>query len=293
MYFEKRWFQYSVLLFLALIWGSSFILMKIGLNAFTSEQVAALRIVLASLALLPFAVKSLKSFRKQDLKSLLIISIIGSLIPAFFFTKAETRIDSALAGMLNSLTPVFTLIIGILFYEIHFNKRQIFGLLIGLAGAYILLNDGKSISLTNINSYALFVVAATICYSISVNEVKAHLTHLNGIQLTSLSFLIAGPVAFVYLLTTDFTPALASQDFLVSFGAIAALGIIGTALAMLFMNHLIGYVSAVFASTVTYIIPIFAIFWGILAGETITAFHFTGMAVILIGIALVNSKSKN
>ena len=120
--------------------------MKIGLNAFTSEQVAALRIVLASLALLPFAVKSLKSFRKQDLKSLLIISIIGSLIPAFFFTKAETRIDSALAGMLNSLTPVFTLIIGILFYEIHFNKRQIFGLLIGLAGAYILLNDGKSIS---------------------------------------------------------------------------------------------------------------------------------------------------
>ncbi len=291
MYFDKRWFQYTVLLFLAFIWGSSFILMKIGLQAFTSQQVAALRVVLASLVLLPFAVKSLKSFRKQDLKSLLIISIIGSLIPAFFFTKAETRIDSALAGMLNSLTPVFTLIIGILFYEIKFNRRQIFGLLIGLAGAFILMNDGRSIALSSINSYALFVVAATICYSISVNEVKAHLTHLNGIQLTSLSFLIAGPIALGYLLTTDFAPVLANQDMLISFGAIAVLGIIGTALAMLFMNHLLGYVSAVFASTVTYFIPVFAIFWGLVAGEVITVYHIAGMAIILIGIALVNTKN--
>ena len=292
MYFEKRWFQYTILMFLALIWGSSFILMKIGLEAFTSEQVAALRIVLASLVLLPFALKSLKEFRKKDLKSLLIVSIIGSLIPAFFFTKAETRIDSALAGMLNSLTPVFTLIIGILFYEIHFTRKQILGLLIGLAGAYILLNNGQSFALNNINNYALFVVAATVCYSLSVNEVKANLVHLNGIQLTSLSFLIAGPIALIYLLTTDLNLVFTNPDWVAAFAAIAALAIMGTAFAMLFMNNLIRYVSAVFASTVTYFIPVFAIFWGVVAGEVITGFHIAGMTIILIGIALVNIKTK-
>lgn len=290
MYFEKRWFQYSVLTFLALIWGSSFILMKIGLMSFTSEQVAGLRIVFASVVLLPFAVKSLKVFRKKDLKSLLLVGIIGSLIPAFLFTKAETHIDSALAGMLNSLTPVFTLIIGILFYEIKFKWWQALGLFIGLLGAFILINTEQSISFTNINFYALLVVAATICYGLSVNEVKARLTHLNGIELTSLSFMIAGPVALIYLLTTDFSNVSQNPEWLLHFSAIAVLGIIGTALAMLFMNQLIRFVSPVFASTVTYIIPVFAIFWGIVAGEIITVYHVAGMIVILIGIGLVNRK---
>jgi len=290
MYFEKRWFQYLVLTFLALIWGSSFILMKIGLKSFTSEQVAALRIVLASAVLLPFAVKSLKVFRKRDLKSLLLVAIIGSLIPAFLFTKAETRIDSALAGMLNSLTPVFTLIIGILFYEIKFKWWQAIGLLIGLLGALVLINTGHGVLFTNINFYALLVVAATICYGLSVNEVKAKLTHLNGIELTSLSFMIAGPIALIYLFTTDFTPVFHNPDWLLHFSAIAVLGVIGTALAMLFMNQLIRFVSPVFASTVTYIIPVFAIFWGIVAGEIITVYHIVGMIIILIGISLVNKK---
>lgn len=292
MYFEKRWFQYLVLLLLALIWGSSFILMKIGLMSFSSEQVAALRIVLAALALLPFAKKSFKSLRKKDIKSLLIVGIIGSLIPAFLFTKAETHINSALAGMLNSLTPVFTLIVGIFFYEIKFKWWQATGLLIGLFGAFLLINTEHSLSLTNINSYALLVVIATVCYATNVNEIKAKLPHLNGIEITSLSFMIAGAIAFIYLLTTDFTPVFQHSDWLLHFSAIAVLGVIGTALALLFMNQLIHFVTPVFASTVTYIIPIFAIFWGIVAGEHISTYHIVGMAIILFGITLVNKKDK-
>ncbi len=292
MYFEKLWFQYAVIIFLAFIWGSSFILMKIGLQSFSFEQVGALRIVLASLVLLPLAIKNLKVLRKKDIKSLLIVSVIGGLIPSFLFTKAETSIDSALAGMLNSLTPVFTLLIGMFFYKIKSNLRQLAGSIIGLIGAFILLNEGENISFTEINSYALFVVVATICYSISVNEVKTHLTHLNGIELTSLSFMFAGPIALIYVLTTDFSPVFIHTDWLISFAAISSLGIIGTALAMLFMNHLIRYVTPVFASSVTYIIPVFAIFWGIVAGETITLWHIAGMVIILIGIALINSKKK-
>ena len=292
MYFEKRWFQYVVLLSLALIWGSSFILMKIGLMSFSSEQVAALRIVLAALVLVPFAFKSFKSLRKQDIKSLLIVGFIGSFIPAFLFTKAETHIDSALAGMLNSLTPVFTLIIGVLFYEIKFKWWQALGLLIGLFGAFVLINTGHSLSFANINYFALLVIVATVCYSVNVNEVKARLSHLNGIEITSLSFMIAGPIAFIYLLTTDFTPVFQNPDWFLHFSAIAVLGIIGTALALLFMNQLIRFVTPVFASTVTYIIPIFAIFWGIVAGENISTYHITGMAIILFGIALVNKKDK-
>jgi drug/metabolite transporter (DMT)-like permease len=275
---------------LAFIWGSSFILMKIGLKSFSSNQAAAVRIVLASLVLLPIAIQNRKKIQRKDLKSLLIAGFIGSFFPAFLFMKAETRIDSSIAGILNSLTPVFTLLVGLLVHRTQFRWIQIMGLILGLAGATGLMLAGDGFQVGAFNSYALYIVLATCFYAISINQIKAKLPHLTGVQVTSFSFLFIGPVSFIYLLTTDFTPVLANPGWPGHLAALATLGILGSAFAMLLMNSLIRYSSAVGASSVTYIIPIFAIMWGIIYGEKVNMLHVICMGFILAGIYLINSK---
>jgi drug/metabolite transporter (DMT)-like permease len=291
MIWEKRGFQFSILLLLAFVWGSSFILMKIGLKSFSPEQAGALRIVMASLVLLPLSIRNLKNLQKKDLKSLLIAGFIGSFFPAFLFMKAETQINSSLAGMLNSLTPVFTLLVGMLFHQTIFRWMQGIGLTLGLVGACGLILAGDGFHLGTVNSYAFYIVLATCFYAISINQIKAKLSHLNGIQVTSLSFLFIGPVALLGLLTTDFTPVIADPAWPFHLLALAALGIVGTAMAMLLMNSLIRYSSAVAASSVTYVIPVFAILWGVLDGEKVTLLHLVCMGFILSGVYLISRKT--
>jgi drug/metabolite transporter (DMT)-like permease len=291
MPWKSKWFQFLVLLLLAFIWGSSFILMKTGLKSFSNSQVAAIRIFLASLVLLPYSLKNLSKISRKNIKSLLIAGFIGSFFPAFLFTKAETRIDSSVAGMLNSMTTIFTFIVGSLFYRTSFRKNQFIGLILGLSGALglIICNEG-TLSFGPFNSYALFIVLATWFYAINGNEIKTHLSYLSGIQITSLAFLFIGPVALIYLSMTSFATVSENPDWPFHLLAIAVLGIVGTALAMILMNSLIRYSSAVFTSSVTYIIPIFAIGWGIIDGEHITALHMVFMSVILAGVYLINRK---
>lgn len=292
MHWEKRWFQYFILFLLALTWGSSFILMKIGLKSFDFMQAASIRIMLASLVLLPVAIHNLKHLKKKDLKYLLVAGFIGSFIPAYLFTKAQTQIPSALAGMLNSLTPFFTLIIGLLMFKTKTKPRQVIGLIIGLGGAIGLISLGEGVSLKDINLYALFIVLATIFYGTNVNVIKTYLTHLRGPQITSLAFMFLWPFALGYLLTTDLKSVVAQEGWLWHFTALAILGIVGTALAMLLMNSLIRYTSAIFSASVTYIIPIFAIMWGAIDGEKITILHFICMVFVLGGVWLTNKKER-
>ncbi|MGQ1910226.1 DMT family transporter [Marinifilum sp. RC60d5] len=292
MHWKKPWFQFSILLLLALVWGSSFILMKIGLKSFTSEQAAGIRMLTASAVLLPYSLKNLKFLQRKDLVSLLIAGFIGSFIPAFLFTKAQTQIDSALAGMLNSMTPIFTLVIGMIFYKTKMKWLQVTGLLLGFFGTIGLITSGQDLSFGKINSYALLIVLATVFYGININVVKARLSHLSGVQITSLAFFFTGPAALIYLATTNFEPVLLSVNWPIHFLALSTLGIIGTALAMLLMNSLIRHSSAVYASSVTYIIPVFAIFWGVLDGEKINILHITCMVLILLGVYLINRKKK-
>ncbi len=223
---------------------------------------------------------------------LLIAGFIGSFFPAFLFMKAETRIDSSLAGMLNSLTPVFTLIVGLLFHRTAFRWMQLAGLSMGLAGASGLILAGDGFHLGAVNSYALYIVLATCFYAISMNQIKAKLPHLTGVQVTSFSFLFIGPVALIYLLTTSFSSVAAHPGWPWHLLALATLAIVGTALAMLLMNSLIRHSSAVAASSVTYVIPIFAIMWGLLYGEKVTLLHLVCMCFILTGVYLINRKKK-
>ena len=285
---ENKAWQWATLLFLSLIWGTSFILMKRGLESYSHDQVAAFRIFFSFVFMLPITIKNLKVIQRDNIQSLLIVSLVGFAIPAFLFTKAQTRIDSSLAGMLNSLTPLFTLVVGLLAYRTRARWMNVLGLLMGLAGALGLMWNGDWNILKGINAFALFIVIATICYGINVNEIKFKLARLSSIEITSLAFLFSGPLAGIYLLFTDFSGTSQTPDYLLNLTYIALLALFSSVIAVLVFNHLIKYTTTLFATSVTYIIPLFAIMWGIVDGESIRIIQLFWMAVILLGVYLVN-----
>ena len=290
---SKAW-QWLTLIFLSFIWGSSFILMKKGLRSYSSDQVAALRIFISFIAFLPFGIKYIKKITRDNILSLFIVGFIGSTIPAFLFTKAQTNIDSGLAGILNSMTPLFTLIIGLIFYKSAAKLINAIGILLGLIGALglIIYSANDTNILGNINYYGLLVVIATVCYGINVNHVKYKIKDLNGLELTSLAFMLVGPFAGIYLLFTDFSLAISTNDYLLNLSYIAILAVIGTVLALVIFNTLIQQTSALFGASVTYLIPVFAIMWGIFDGEKITIIQFLWIGLILTGVYLVNQKKQ-
>lgn len=280
-----------LLIVLALIWGSSFILIKKGLVAFSPGQVGSLRIIFAFLVLLPFGIKHLSKLDKKDWFYLLIVGTFGNFIPYLLFAKAETRLESSLTGILNSLTPVFTMIISMFVFNFKMKPWQIAGLFISLAGSLGISFVNNSGGFGSINYYAFFVVAATFCYGISSSTIKAKLSHIKPVVNASISLLTVGPVAIVYILTTDFTEIVVSNpEALSSLGYLLILGIFGTAIALIFFNKLIYLSSAVFATSVTYLIPVVAVLWGIVDGESIFPLHFAGMILIIFGVYKINKQ---
>jgi len=286
---SKPLWQWIVLLLLAFIWGSSFILMKKGLIAYSHNEVATLRLVISFVCLSPLIIRNFKSIERKYWKYLFIVGLFGNGIPAFLFTKAETGISSSLAGMLNSLVPLFTIILGIIVFKIKTNKLKFIGVFIGLIGAVLLLSS-KGLNIKNSEiTFGIYVVLATICYAISVNAIKKYLQDVSALIVSSFAFLFIGPPLIIYLFTTDFIPTTINNPNAGSaLFYIAILSVFGTALSLILFNLLVKHTTAIFASTVTYLIPIFAIFWGIVDGETINFIQLLGIVVILLGIFFVN-----
>jgi len=287
---KKNLIAWIYLIVLSLVWGSSFKLMKEGLRAYTSNEVAALRISIAFIVLLPFLYTHYKIDLKKHLWGLLLVGVLGSLIPAFLFTKAETGISSSLTGMLNALTPLFAIIVGVLLFGQKARKNQIVGVMIGFVGAVgmIWFCDSKERS-THI-LYSLLVVLATFFYAISVNSIKRYLSGLHSITATVWSFMFIGPVALVYLFGyTDFTQHLTHSPYGWSaLGYVALLGTFGSALSIIAYNTLIKNAGVVFAASSTYLIPVVAIAWGLFDGEKIHQIQYIAVGVIVLGIWIIN-----
>lgn len=287
--------SWIILIALSLVWGSSFMLMKQGLRAFSSDEVAGLRITIASAFMLPFLISHYKIDLKKNVKGLLLMGVFGNLIPAFLFTKAETQISSSLTGMLNALTPMFTILVGMIAFNHKISKNQIIGVLIGFIGAIALvaLGDNKEDQTKNI-IYCLLVAAATLCYAISVNGIKAYLGHINSLTATVWSFTLIGPVAAVYLFgfTDVVEHATQHPEGLRSLGFVSILAIVGSALSVVVYNTLIKLSGTVFAASCTYLIPIVAIGWGLFDGEIINLFQVLAVIVIITGIWMINSSAK-
>jgi drug/metabolite transporter (DMT)-like permease len=257
--------------------------MKKGLESFSSMQVGSLRITITFLCLLPIALRNLKYLTRTNILSLLIIGLFGSVIPAFLFPLAETRISSSLAGMLNSLSPVFTLVIGVAFYERKAIKAQIAGIVLGLIGAAGLLYSG---SLT-FNLYGLLVVLATIIYGLSSNEVSK-VKGINGFKITALSFFVSSPPAIVYLFFSDFSTPMQTENWIRNLCFIGILAILGSATALAIFYVLIRDTSPVFGSMVTYLIPIIATLWGFADNEHFPSSMIISVVFIFAGVFIIN-----
>lgn len=286
---KKNYLDYFLLFVLALIWGSSFILMKKGLIVYSYTQVAALRLFIAFISLSPFLIKAFTKIKKKHIFPLVLTALLGNGIPAFLFTKAQTVLDSSFVGVLNSLTPLFTLFLGWLFFSNQIRKTNLLGILIGLIGAIYLSSSVTDLQI-DLNIYVFFIILATVFYAASVNIIKNYLYDLDSVSISSLAFLLLGPFCGYYIFSTDFINIYSSPEGLLALMYICVLSVIGTALALVIFNKLVQSSSAIFASSVTYLIPIVAIFWGIVDGEKIHMQYYFGTLIILLAIFLVNRK---
>jgi drug/metabolite transporter (DMT)-like permease len=282
------WF---LLIILSLIWGSSFILIKKGLLALSSGEVGALRILAASLFLLPVAIPNVRKIPRDRIKFLISVGFVGSLLPSFLFAIAQTQVPSSITGVMNAVTPIFTVLVGYLFYKQKYTSRVFLGVIIGFVGSVVLILTGADGNI-KVNYYILYILLATIFYALNLNIIKFHLQDLKALTITSISLLFVGPVAAVYLFgCTPFTDHLleGGQVFW-STGAIILLGVLGTAIALIIFNHIVRLTDPVFTSSVTYFIPIIAVLWGLFDGERLVLLHFMGMLFIVLGVFIANRR---
>ena len=281
-----------LLIILTLIWGTSFILIKQGLKVFAADEVGALRVTAAGLFLLPAALLRLRELPKDSYGKLFLSGMMGIFIPSFLFATAQTRMDSSVAGMLNTVTPIFTLMVGAIIFKQKFKNLTVVGILLGFVGAIVLMFAKSGGSLGAINVFALLIVIACIFYACNLNFIKYKITDLNALTITSVSVMLISPLAIIYLLGfTDFTTKLQTLDGAwKACGFVVLLGIMSTAIATFLFNRLVKISTPLFASSVTYLMPIVAVSWGLFDGELLGIGHFLGMAAVIIGVYLANRK---
>ena len=277
---------------LSVIWGSSFILMKIGLdNQLSPYQVAALRMVSAGLVLSPVAVKYIRNIPSNKLLIVLLSGTLGSLLPSFLFCMAEDGIDSSLAGTLNCLTPIFVIVTGVLFFKIKTSTNKIIGIAIAFSGSVLLLISKGHMQESQHLVYVSFVVLATILYGINVNLVGRHLGNISSLQIAAVALSLNAIPAFVVLIYTGyFMLPLTGHKYLLATGAASLLGIVGTAIATIIFYMLVKRAGGIFASMVTYGIPFIAIGWGVIYGEAFGWMQVFCLLIILSGVYWVNKK---
>jgi drug/metabolite transporter (DMT)-like permease len=306
-----NWFIFVVL---SLIWGSSFILMMKGMVSLTAYQVASLRIIFSGVVLLPVALRHMKSIPKRKLFVIFLSGVQGSLLPAYLFCLAETKIDSSLAGSLNALTPVFVIIMGALFFSNKVAKNKILGICISFAGSVLLflaqphVNNGD-----NAVFYTLLVIVATMMYGVNVNMVGKYLKGIPSLHIAAVALsLCALPALIVLYFTGYFSQDIFSKPMLIATGYTFILGVLGTAFASIFFYVLMKRAGMVFASMVTYAIPAVAIMWAILDthkdiifagnlpfGEIMSVIfyawwkQFVCLLVILFGVYMANRTQRD
>ena len=288
---NRKWIYLFVL---SIIWGTSYILIKKGLQGFRPLQLGALRIVLATLFLWIIGFKTLRTISTHEWKWVILSGFMGSFIPMFLFAFAQTEIDSSITAILNSLVPLFTLFVGLFAFGVSFTKYQLSGVLVGLLGAGLLIFFGQNINPSQNYWYAGLVVLATICYACNANIIKSKLHKVSpmGIAVGNFTSIVV-PALLVLPLSGFFgEEVLRGPYFFTSFGYIVLLCLIGTCIAKVMFNRLVQLSSAVFSVSVTYLIPIVGVFWGVLDGENFTMRQFLAAILILLGVYLVN-KNRN
>jgi len=290
---REKWINWSLFILLALIWGSSFILMKLSKEALNGYQIGAVRIFSAGAVFLPAALLHIAKIKRHKLGWVALSGFLGNLLPAFLFGLAiEHHIDSALAGILNSLTPLFVILIAALFFKAGFQKQKISGVLIGLLGLIILSLSKGGVRTDNMQ-YAFLILLATLSYGLNVNIVTHYLKGVDPLKMATVSLAFMAIPAGLVLAQQHFFSMVRYDES--TYGPVAAavlLGVMGSAVATALFYLLIKRAGGLFASLVTYAIPIVAIFWGLVANEAVTVLQVVCLGIILGGVYLVNKKEK-
>jgi drug/metabolite transporter (DMT)-like permease len=287
---ESKHLKWVLLTVLSLIWGSSFILIKKGLIGLTPIQLGSLRILFAGIFLLIIGFKSISKISFQQWKFIAITAFFGTFIPAYLFAIAQTEIDSSVSSILNSLTPLNTLVLGSIAFGLQFKRNQIFGVIIGLLGSALLILNGAMNHPEQNYYYALLIIIASLCYATNVNLIKKHLSGMAPLSITTGNFLVLLLPATLILYFTDFLEVVTIAQVQHSMLFIVVLGVIGTGIANIIFFKLIQLSSPVFATSVTYLIPIVAFFWGLLDNEMLTPIQYLGAFIVLIGVYLSAKK---
>jgi drug/metabolite transporter (DMT)-like permease len=287
---DTRQLKWVYLIVLSLVWGSSFILIKKGLIGLTALQLGSFRIIFASIFLLLIGFKSLTKIPFRSWKYIALTSLFGTFIPAYLFAIAQTQIDSSVSSILNSLTPLNTLILGTIAFGLQFHKKQIFGILIGFIGCTMLILNGALQHPTHNYFYAFLILIASICYAINVNLIKKHLSDLKPLSISVGNFSVMLLPAIFVLYFSGFFELMPTSEVKQSIIYILILGIIGTGIANIIFFKIVQMASPVFATSVTYLIPVVAFTWGFLDDEILSPIQFLGAFIILIGVYLTAKK---
>lgn len=284
---QQKWFY---LLVLSLVWGSSFILMKKALIGLTPIQVGALRMIFTAIFLLSVAFPSLKKIKKGHYRYVVLTALAGTFVPGFLFAFAITNIDSSIVSILNSLTPFYTLILGALIFGFTFKRKQLFGILIGLVGTLILILKGASLNPYQNYWFAFLIIIGSVGYALNANMIKKYLSDVPALSIVTGNFLLLLVPAIIVLGFTDFFATLdvKNETLMESLGYLVILSIVGTGIAKTIYNKLVHISDPVFSSSVAYLIPLVAIFWGFLDGEKLSGIQIFAGAIILFGVYLVN-----
>ena len=287
---NKKWFYLAIL---SLIWGSSFILIKKGLVGLNSVQLASLRMIFAASVIYIYSYNSIKKIPKKSWKWIVITAYLGTFFPVYLISYGQTEIESGLASIITTVTPINTLIIGIIFFSLTFSIKQLLGLFIGLVGAVLLLYEASE---TNLNSniyFSFFIYLTTVGYAASVNLIKKYLTNIPPEAVTAGIFLSISPPAIIVLYFSDFTELNFQEPLILkSIFYVLVLGVFGSAIAQTLFNKFVKIASPIFASAVTYTMPVVAIFWALIDGETLSIMQFFATVIILIGVFLVNKRKQ-
>ena len=283
--------KWGTLVILSLIWGSSYILIKKGLTGLTPIQLGSLRVIVTTIIIAPIGYQKIKHIPKQKMKWVALSAFVGSFFPAYLFAFAETEISSSITAVMVSLTPLFTLLISVFVFGEELLKKQVFGVLIGFTGIIVLINNELFSSSFNI-LYIMFIVLAAFCYAVNANVLKYKLSNIPALGIVFMSFLFMFIPAFIILCFSDFPFSDFASDPLIieSIIYIVILALFGTAIAKVLYIKLLAISTPVFSVSTTYLMPVVAIFWGLLDGEEFKLTQFTGTAIILLGVYLVTKK---
>ena len=283
--------KWGTLIILSIIWGSSYILIKKGLTGLTPIQLGSLRVIVTTILIAPIGYQKIKKIPKEKLKWVAFSAFVGSFLPAYLFAFAETEISSSVTAVMVSLTPLFTLLISVILFGEELLRKQVLGVIVGFLGIIVLINNElleSSFSLL----YVMFVIIAAFCYAVNANVLKYKLPNIPALGIVFMSFLFMFIPAFIILFFSDFPFSdFASNPLIIeSIIYIIILALFGTARAKVLYIKLLAISTPVFSVSTTYLMPIIAIFWGLLDGESFQPIQFIGTLIILMGVYLVTKK---